>query len=491
MPWIKPAIFINIALCGLVGCASKSTLPSAQEVQTASAVQPPATWQTPLPHGGSTATLANWWAQLDDPLLPELVDAAQQRSATLAAARTRIAQARAALTGAQAGLLPGVNATAQASRLQQTPGTPAATNLSAGVQAAWELDVFGAGGATRDASALRLQNAQLGWHEARVSLAADTAATYYSLRNCEAVQALTQSDATSRQETARLNELSAKAGLNAPANAALARASAADAASGLRAQQAQCSVLVKALVALSGMNELALRQKLLQKQPESAINNAQAALFSIANIPAQVLQQRPDIAAAQRSIAAAQLDAQAADARRLPSISLNGSIGGARVSAGGNTHSGLTWSLGPVAVSVPLLDNGRTAANTAAALAGYDEAVVTLGAKVAQAVREVEEALVNLDSVAARRADVQTAATNYKAALDATQARYRAGLASLVELEDTRRVALASQQSQLGLDRERMAAWISLYRAAGGGWNGQTDVPVAGKLVAAPPRPGS
>jgi outer membrane protein, multidrug efflux system len=92
-------------------------------------------------------------------------------------------------------------------------------------------------------------------------------------------------------------------------------------------------------------------------------------------------------------------------------------------------------------------------------------------------VREVEEALVNLDSTGQRSTDVQAAASGYKANLDATQARYKAGLASLVELEDARRTALLAQQSQLTLDRERIAAWVSLYRAAGGGWSAQSPMP--------------
>jgi outer membrane protein, multidrug efflux system len=91
-------------------------------------------------------------------------------------------------------------------------------------------------------------------------------------------------------------------------------------------------------------------------------------------------------------------------------------------------------------------------------------------------VREVEEALVNLDSAAQRNADAQLAAAGYKAALDAAQARYRAGLASLVELEDARRTAVLAQQSLLGLERDRIAAWIALYRAAGGGWTAQSPV---------------
>lgn len=462
----------------LIGCASTTAVPDAQAVQAASRVSAPAAWQAALPHGGNSALLANWWAQWGDPVLLALMDAAQKESASLASARSRIAQARAALTGAQAALQPNVTANAQASRgvSAQALGAAPATSLGVGLQAAWEIDLFGGSRAASSAAQERLGNAELGWHEARVAVAAETAATYFSLRYCESSAALTQSDGASRRETARLAELTAKAGLNAPANAALARASAADAANSLRSAQAQCQVLVKSLVALSGMPEPELREKLASNRPAAQQNVAQTATFSIATIPADVLAQRPDIVAAQRAVWAASLDARAADARRLPMLSLNGSIGHASLRQGGASTDGLTWSIGPIAVSVPLLDGGRTAANTQAALAAYDEAVALLRAKARGAVREVEEALVNLDSAQARNADAQLSAAGYSSALAAAQARYQAGLASLVELEDVRRTALFAQQNLLSLERDRIAAWISLYRAAGGGWTAQSPI---------------
>jgi outer membrane protein, multidrug efflux system len=464
------------AALALAGCASTTTLPDTQTTQADSQVNAPATWQAAVPHSGSTATMVQWWSQWGDAALIELMDAAQKESATLSSARNRIAQARAAVTGAQAALLPGVNAQAQASRGVQVPKAPPATSLSAGLQASWEIDLFGGNRAASSAAQMRLEGAELGWHEARVAVAAETATTYYSLRYCESAAQVTQNDATSRSETARLAELTAKAGLNAPANAALARASAADAANNLRAAQAQCSVLVKSLVALSGLPEPALRDKLKANEATAQQINARAALFSIASIPADVLLQRPDIVSAQRAVAAASADARAANAKRFPMLSLDGSIGVASLRQSGFTTNGSTWSLGPIALSLPLFDGGRTAANTQAAVAAYDDAVIALRAKARTAVREVEEALVNLDSAAQRSGDAQAAAQGYQTSLDATQARYRAGLASLVELEDARRTALQAQQSLLILERDRIAAWISLYRAAGGGWTAQTPI---------------
>lgn len=461
----------------LSACASSVRVPDAQATLEASTINAPSAWQTPLPHGGSTATMAQWWTQWGDTTLIELIDAAQKQSATLAAARSRITQARATLTSTQASALPSLNANAQGQRGVASPGAPVASSASAGLQASWEIDLFGGARANSSAAQERLGIAQLGWHEARVAVAAEMATLYYSLRYCESATAVTKTDAASRSENARLAELTAKAGLNAPANAALARASAADGANSVRSAQAQCDVLVKSIVALSATPEAELRQKLQQNMAAAQAFTAQTAMFFVASLPASVLQQRPDIAAAQRAVAAASADAYAANTKRLPMLSLTGSIGNASVRQMGMSTNGSTWSLGPIALTLPLLDGGRNRANTEAAVAAYDEAVVALAAKARNAVREVEEALVNLDSTAQRRADAQAAAKGYQASLDAAQARYKAGLSSLIELEDARRTALLAQQNTLSLERDRMAAWINLYRAAGGGWTPDTAAP--------------
>eukprot|EP01034_Spumella_vulgaris_P003171 gene3171-4088_t len=122
------------------------------------------------------------------------------------------------------------------------------------------------------------------------------------------------------------------------------------------------------------------------------------------------------------------------------------------------------------AAGLPLFDGGRRAANVDAAQARYTEAVALYQARARQAVREVEEALVYLDSSASRSDDARVAAEGYRASFTGTEARYKGGLASLVELEDARRTALAAETALVGLQRERIAAWIALYRAAGGGW---------------------
>ena len=102
--------------------------------------------------------------------------------------------------------------------------------------------------------------------------------------------------------------------------------------------------------------------------------------------------------------------------------------------------------------------------------ARYEDAATQYRASVRKAVREVEEALVNLQSTADRNEDALVAAQGYRASFTGTEARYKSGLASLVELEDARRTLLAAQSAVVTLQRDRRSAWVALYRALGGGW---------------------
>jgi outer membrane protein TolC len=112
-----------------------------------------------------------------------------------------------------------------------------------------------------------------------------------------------------------------------------------------------------------------------------------------------------------------------------------------------------------------------------AAQARYDESVALYQARARQAVREVEQALVTLQSTQERVADAIAAENGYRAWQDATEARYKAGLASLAELEDARRIQLTAADALVALRLERIQAWIDLYRAAGGGWTRSAPPP--------------
>ena len=434
--------------------------------QTPLAAVAPQQWHAPLPHGGKVADLSQWWQQQGDAVLAKLIEAAQAASPTLVSARARIEEARALRVASGAALLPTLDAAASVVRSSAQPPQPMGTTAQAGFQSAWEIDLFGAGRAARDAAQSRLEGASAGWHDARVSVAAEAANLYYTQRACDVLLAIALSDAASRGETARLADLSRQAGFTAPAVAALARASAAEGNGRATQQRALCEAGIKSLVALTGLPEPELRQTL----SGSATTAAETAIM-IDSLPAQVLSQRPDVFAAEREVAASSAEIGGAQAQRYPRLSLSGSIGRASFRTGGTDVELSTWSIGPLALSLPLFDGGRRAANVEAAEARYEAAVVAYRARVRQAVREVEEALINLNSTAARGEDARTAVEGYRISFNATEARYKGGLASLVELEDARRNRLTAENVLVLLERERRSAWIALYRAAGGGWN--------------------
>jgi NodT family efflux transporter outer membrane factor (OMF) lipoprotein len=444
----------------------------------------PAAWQAPqpTPAAGAAADVLQgsaWWASFQAPELPGLIDAAQAASPTLAAAMARIERARATRTAAGAALLPQVDAVAGTQSGRSVPRQPTATSASLGLQAAWEIDLFGGGAAGRDAAQARLEAAQAGWHDARAAVAAEVASSFIAYRGCQAQAAQAALDAASREETARLTGLSAQAGFAAPADAALARAGAAQARSTLVARRAQCETLLKSLVELTGLAEADLRQRLSSGLGTGVTTVPQPAALAISLLPADLLRRRPDLAEAERAVLAAASDRRSAEARERPQLRLSGNLAAASFRSAGLSSNGATWSLGPLQLSLPVFDGGSSAANSAAARAEYEAAVATYQGQVRRAVREVEAALVALDASASRQRDAEAAARDFQAALQATQARQRSGLASLFDLEDARRLALQAQSALVELQTERASAWITLYRALGGGFVPDANTPAA------------
>jgi multidrug efflux system outer membrane protein len=451
-----------VAALGLSACSTTLLPPTKVEAPVAP------TWQAMLPHYGTVGAISQWWQQQGDPLLVELIEAAQAASPTVANALSRIEGARAQQATAFGALVPNLSAQASAQRGVSQIQVPVATTLQGGLQASWELDLVGANRAANNAADAQVESSRAQWHEARVSVAAEVANAYYTHSNCIQVLGLGFKNVASQRETARLVEINAKAGLSAPADAGLAKASAAEGNSRLMQQGAVCDINVKALVALTNLPEPTLRTKLAATLGQGQA--AEAKPLTVHAVPAQTIAQRPDVFAAEREVLVAATRVASAKAQRYPRLSLNGSIGALQVNSGGVEQNESTWSFGPLAISIPLYDGGQRAAAALASEATYQASISSYQNTVRQAVREVEEALIRLYSTEARQEDAKTAATGYTGALNATQTRFDKGLASLIELEDARRLALAAQTEQINLQLQRNQSWVALYRALGGGF---------------------
>jgi outer membrane protein TolC len=135
---------------------------------------------------------------------------------------------------------------------------------------------------------------------------------------------------------------------------------------------------------------------------------------------------------------------------------------------------------------LPIFDGGARAAGEDAARARYDDARASLDAQLRRAVAEVEEALVRLDAATRREGQAQRAAQGFIDYFGAAEQRWRIGAGSLIDREEARRTALAARTALIAVQRERVAAWITLYRSLGGGWSAADAVPIGG---ANPSRP--
>ena len=470
--WTRASVVIGLLL-GLAGCITVG--PDFDAKKATDVENQPVQWSAAQPHGASLQNLQDWWGQFHDPLMVLLIEAAQNQSNSMAQAALKIAQARATLISRQAAALPDINAQGTNSR-----GTTVLTAITVGttsqaqLQANWELDLFGGLRRSAEAAQARLTAEVANWHAARISVAADTANHYTNYRACEQLQRLSEDDARSRASTAGLTDQLAAIGFQSPANASLARASAAEGAGRAVAQKAECDLIIKALVAMTGTTETDLRSQL-------AVNAAQLPQpvdFDINQVPLSVISQRPDVAAAEQQLAAASADIGVSVADRLPRLALAGNIGLLNFSTSDGSLSGQTWSIGP-SISLPVFNAGRRAANEETAWVAYQTAETQYRNQVRLAAKEVEEALVTLESLRLRDDDALLASNGYRMSLRAAEEKYKFVLASVLDLEETRRLSFNADNTLASVRRDHVNAWIALYRAVGGGWrSGELDQPI-------------
>ncbi|MGZ4968251.1 MAG: efflux transporter outer membrane subunit [Methylobacter sp.] len=447
------------------------------------AIDTPAHWQAQRTKPERETEFLDWWSQFNDPVLTRLLQAAEQDNPTLEQAVASIASARASLAGAGAGGLPSLTAKTTYSRSkggsaygtssQTTTGSSAGFTtgisqvLSGSLDASWELDLFGKFAFSQQAEQARLTAAELTWQNAKISLAAEVASNYVSYRACELAATAYQNAIASKQDTARLTGVLAHAGFSSSADAVLAEASLHAGESSLIAQRAECDNTIKALVALTDLAEADLRAWL-----SGGSGIPTPAQFQVDSVPADLLTQRPDLAADERKLAAAGADIGNAVAKRYPSVSLTGSIGKRKTETSGLTLSSNTWSIGPT-ITLPIFDGGDLRSKVDSAEAGYAGALATYRSDIRAAIKEVEQALVNLSGAEQREIAEGRSAEQYRQYFRAAEINWRAGGLSLLSLEDARGQMITQEISHISQQQNRVQYWIALYKALGGGWRDQ------------------
>ena len=467
-----------VALCILLVLSGCAVLGPNYEAPKLSETDVPGRWTSPTETTDETTSHSTptdpvptstprWWTELSDTVLDQLVEAAFGSSPTLEAALAKLRQSQSNTSQAKASGAPSVDGSAASERAAsdstESPGNESWLSMNS----SWELDLFGAVRRGKE-GALAREEAQLATlADVRVSLAADVTDAYLSHRACQSQIALSEQDLTSRIATEKLTANSVEVGFTAPFEGNRSRASVAEARTRLTATSAKCRRLENLLTRLTGIARPTLMKSLADK-PTGLNRLPVPKNFNIA-IPSQALVQRPDIRAAERKLAAASADIGLAEADRYPRLKLNGELGytTSETSGSGSLSFG-TWSFGP-SLSLPIFDGGRRAAAVEAAKSRYEEALADFRSKTRSAIQEVEDALTRYAAAHERTENARLAANQYQQFFDAVDGRYHEGASNLLELEDARRVMLSAQQTLLGVQQERLQAWVALNRSTGGG----------------------
>ena len=447
-PARRLALPLTIALLiGLSACTAWS--PAAQE---------PASIATP-------AVAPPWWQQFNDPLLTRLITQALQANTSIRSAQAALQQSRALRDVKVAGLLPNLSASGSAQR-SKTGDIDASNSFRAGLDAAWEPDIFGGKRSTLNATESDAQAAQATLADVQVSVAAEVALAYIQLRGLQAQLAIARNNLASQSETLQITDWRAQAGLTTSLEVEQARTATEQTSAQIPTLEASLAKTRHSLAVLTGQTPDALLTTLtpVQPMPQAASDLAQT-------IPAQTLRQRPDVRAAEHRISAALARVSVADAARYPGFSISGSVGLNALTLGALTNgaSMATALLG--SVSVPLFDGGAARAQVLAQEAALEQTRASYQAVVLTALKDVEDALVALQGDRTRLLHLTKAADAARNAALLAQQRYASGLIDFQTVLQTQRSLLTSQDSVASTQADISADHVRLYKALGGGWN--------------------
>jgi len=410
-----------------------------------------------------------WWTVFGDPELDQLMARVDISNQNIKVAEARLRQARAAVDQARAGLFPTITANGSVTRskapsLSNAPSfaTGAVDNYNLGLNASWALDVWGsvrraveAGDANWRASAAQLE-------AARLSARATLAQNYFALRVADATKRLLDDTVKAYARSLELTQNRYHAGVAARVDVVQAEVQ-------LKSTQAQ---LIDAEVSRAQL-EHAIALQLGEPPANFALAASDLALamprVPLA-LPSALLERRPDIAAAERAMAAANAQIGVAKAAYFPSLSLS-AANGFRTTDLANLISSPShfWSLG-AALAEGIFDGGLRRAATEQAVAAYDAEVATYRQTVLTGFQEVEDnlaALRILEQEATLQDEVVAAA---RRALELTNNQYSAGVVSYLNVITAQTTALSNERTAVSVLGRRLTASVALVQALGGGW---------------------
>ena len=433
--------------------------------------------------GLSDTELAGWWQAFGDPQLDTLVNRALAQNLDVQTAAARIREARAGETVAGAAAEPQLDAQGSITRQRISEnaipvppgagngggsfGLPGAefTTFRAGFDASWEIDLFGRTRRSIEAASARFGAALWNRRDVQVSVAAEVADAYLSLRTLQARIATAEAELARQQRFERLVAARVRAGLITGQDLEQQSSERATAAAALPALQAQADVRIHALGVLTGGTPEAMIAELSHPAAMPPVPPAIPA-----GLPSDLLRRRPDIRAAERELAASSADIGIAVADLYPRISLTAAPALVSTALGSLLEWGSRSFSAGAAIDWPLFNGGRTRGNIAVANARQEQALIAYRKAVLRALQDVEDALSRTDGDRRQLADLNLAVRNAARAEDIARTRYRGGLVSYsdVLLAQGRRIKLEDQVMEIRGELARDS--VSLFKAMGGGW---------------------
>lgn len=421
----------------------------------------PQQWTASTLPVGRIAAWQDFWARWEDPMLVELITKALAANPDIETAAANLRAANASVTSANAALWPTASFGLNGSR-NHADGT-GRNSFSAEVSGGLSLNLAGSEFWQADAATLKAMASAYTLEDVRAATAAATAEAYVNLRAAEASLAVTKASLETYLETAETAQWQFQAGTGSASEAE-------DALMQVASSRAQIPTLEKniiqyrnALMRLTGclVDELGLEPTGIIPVPP---------MGGAVSMPAELIEQRPDVRAAKATAEAAVKNLKSAKSDFFPTLSLSGNIGttATAVSALGASGTGVAGLA--AALAMPILNWGNLIAGEETATANLQSAVASYRSTLLSALEETDNALTAIRSAEYRKGDLERAVSHARTAEKLARDEYGAGIGEYTMLLSTQRSLLSARESELNNRADRANSYITLYRALGGDW---------------------
>lgn len=424
----------------------------------------------------SPEVLADWWTVLDDDTLTQLVILSLNNNKNLQEARSRVNEARAALGISKSELLPWLDSNNSWGRTKISDNSPSnigqgiANSYKLGIDASWEIDVFGGNRYKVEAAAADLQAQHALLHSTWVSLTSEIAVNYLSLRTLQERLRIAENNLALQENTVQLLQAKYDSGLIDELNLSQAKYTASQTKATIPTVKISIEEMLNNLAILTGQIPGSLQKTLLERKELPDINE-----MIYVGIPAETLRQRPDIQAAEHQLEAQMARTKSAKADLKPKLVLFGSIGLESFSSGSLlSPSSLGFSLLPK-ISFPIFHAGAIRKNINVQSAREEQYLAAYENTVLNAVAEVRNALVSISQETEKNIYLKEGVDSAKLALKIAENKYNNGLADFQSVLDAQRALFALEEQYAVSKGQKVTNLVGLFKALGGGWKPLTQ----------------